>query len=153
MRRKLLPIGAMIALCWPGAAAALDAGGSGAIPAVKVTVYPGEIITAEMIVLRAGVQLPGLGPVVTDRQSLIGKAARRTLLPGLPIPKNAIREPYVVLQGKTVSLVFQSGNITITGVALALESGSAGDVINARNPDSGVVIRGLIQADGSLRTQ
>jgi flagella basal body P-ring formation protein FlgA len=73
------------------------------------------------------------------------------LLPGQPIPRVAIREAYVVIQGKTIPVVFQSGTVTITGVALALESGSAGEMISARNPDSGIVIRGIVQPDGSLR--
>ncbi len=154
MRKKLLGMGTVIALFFPNAGMAFDAGMGAVFPAVKVTVYAGDAITAEMISLQpAAGRLSGLGAVATDKQSLIGKIARRTLLPGQPTPLNAIREPFAVLQGKTVSLIFQSGNITITGVGLAMESGSAGDIVNARNPDSGVVIRGVIQADGSLRAQ
>jgi flagella basal body P-ring formation protein FlgA len=52
-----------------------------------------------------------------------------------------------------VSFVFQSGNITITGVAQAAESGSAGEIVSARNPDSGALVRGVVQPDGSLRAQ
>ena len=79
--------------------------------------------------------------------------ARRTLLAGQPIPQNALRDPFVIRQGKTVSLIFQSGNISITGIAVALESGSAGEIIGARNPDSGMTVHGVVQADGSLRAQ
>ncbi len=153
MRKKLLPIGAMMALCLPGLWAASDAGGTAWFPVVKLTVYPGDTITADMVTFKEAGSISGPGAAVTDKESLIGKVARRALLPGLPIPKNAIREPYVVLQGKTIPLIFQSGNITITGIALALESGGSGEVISARNPDSGVVIRGVIQTDGSLRAQ
>jgi flagella basal body P-ring formation protein FlgA len=95
--------------------------------------------------------MKGVGAFVTDSESLIGKTARRTLLPGQPIPKVAIREAYVVFQGKTVQVIFHSGTVTITGIALALESGGAGEMINARNPDSGIIIRGVVQPDGSLR--
>ncbi|MGC2395473.1 MAG: flagellar basal body P-ring formation chaperone FlgA, partial [Rhodomicrobium sp.] len=75
----------------------------------------------------------------------------RTLLPGQAIPKVAVREAYVIFQGKTIQVIFHSGTVTITGVAYALESGSAGELISARNPDSGIVIRGIVQPDGSLR--
>ncbi len=122
-------------------------------PALKVAAYTGDTITPEMVVLVPAGHQSVLGSIVTDKESVIGKMARRTLLPGQPIPRNALREPYTVLQGKTVSLVFQSGSITITGVALALESGSAGEIVSARNPDSGIVVRGVVQADGSLRAQ
>ena len=123
-------------------------------PVVTRTLYPGDTIGEDMVAMKpiAG-QAPAAASLVTDPQGLIGKAARRTLLPNQPIPKVAIREPYVVLQNKTVPLIFQSGAITITGEALALQSGSAGETVSARNPDSGIVIRGVIQSDGSLRTE
>ncbi len=121
------------------------------LPVPKRTIYPGDIITADMITSKPAGQIKGAGALVTDEDSLIGKSARRTLLPGQPIPKVALREAYVIFQGKTVPLIFQSGTVIITGVALALESGSAGEMISARNPDSGVVIRGIVQPDGTLR--
>ncbi|MGO9485848.1 MAG: flagellar basal body P-ring formation chaperone FlgA [Rhodomicrobium sp.] len=153
MRMKLRRLGVAMALCFPAGAFAYDAGGAAVFPALKVTAYPGETITAEMVVLVPAGHQTVLGNIVTEKESLIGKMARRTLMPGLPIPMNALREPYAVHQGKTVSLIFQSGTITITGVAVALESGSTGEIVNARNPDSGTVIRGVVQADGSLRAQ
>ncbi len=104
-----------------------------------------------MLTSKPAEEIRGAGPLVTDEESLIGKTARRTLLPGQPIPKVALRESYIVFQGKTVPIIFQSGTVTITGIALALESGSAGEMISARNPDSGVVIRAFVQPDGSLR--
>jgi flagella basal body P-ring formation protein FlgA len=153
MRQILLLLGTVIALCLPAAAFAYDVGGAAAFPALKVTAYPGDVITAEMVVLVPAGHQSGIGGIVTDKESVIGKMARRPLLPGQPIPRNALREPYAVQQGKSVSIVFQSGSITISGVALAMESGSTGEMISARNPDSGVVVRGVVQPDGSLRAQ
>ena len=121
MRNKLLRMCAAIALCFPASALADDACGAAVFPALKVTVYPGETITPEMVVLMPAGHQSVLGSIVTDKESVIGKMARRPLLPNQPIPRNALREPYAVQQGKTVSIVFQSGSITITGVAVALE--------------------------------
>jgi len=122
-------------------------------PVPKRVIYPGDTITEDMITLKPAEQMNGAGTLVTGPDSLIGKAARRTLLPGQPIPKVALRDPYVVFQGKTVQVVFESGTIMITGVALALQPGSAGETITARNPDSGIVIHGVVQPDGSLRAE
>jgi flagella basal body P-ring formation protein FlgA len=47
--------------------------------------------------------------------------------------------------------VFKSEGLTITGVAIALQNGSVGDVISARNIDSGITVKGTVQADGTLR--
>ncbi len=150
--QSLFKMGAGGALFFLAAATAFAADGE-AVPVLRHTVYPGDIITADMIDLKQAGSLQGLGAFVTDSQNLVGKTSRRTLLPGQPIPKTAIREPYAVFQGKNVPVVFQSGTITITGIAQALESGSAGDIVTARNPNSGVVIRGVIQSDGTLRAQ
>jgi len=147
-------------LCWIGGAVvlslllagtALADGVDAQLPVAKQTIYPGDTITEDMVTLKPAAQIKGVGALVTDTESLVGKTARRTLLPGQLIPKVAIREAYVVFQGKTVPVIFHSGTVTITGIALTLESGSTGEIINARNPDSGVVIRGVVQPDGSLR--
>ena len=77
-----------------------------------------------MLTSKPAEQIKGVGALETDEESLIGKTARRTLLPGQPIPKVAVRDSYVVLRGKTVPLIFQSGTVIITGVALALNRGA-----------------------------
>ncbi len=149
--RILLWVGGIVVLplFLSGLAVADDTRSSFPVP--KQVIYPGDTITEDMITLKPVAQTKGVGPLATDVESLIGKTARRTLLPGQPIPRVSIREAYVVFQGKQVPVVFHSGTITITGVALALESGSAGEMISARNPDSGIIIRGVVQPDGSLR--
>ena len=144
-------IGAAVVLSLLLAGSALADGASAQLPVAKQTIYPGDTITEDMVTLKPAAQIKGVGALVTDTESLVGKTARRTLLPGQFIPKVAIREAYVVFQGKTVPVIFHSGTVTITGIGLALESGSTGEIINARNPDSGVVIRGVVQPDGSLR--
>ena len=40
------------------------------------------------------------------------------MLPGQPIPISAIRDPYLVRQGKTALVVFEHGGLTITMHAL-----------------------------------
>ncbi len=149
--RKMFRNGAAIVLLLSFAGAIFAAEEPPVIPVAKRTIYPGDTIAEDMIAFKPAEQIKGAGAYATDVERLIGKAARRTLLAGQPIPKVAIREPYVVFQGKTVPLIFESGTVTITGIAQALESGSAGDMISARNPDFGVVIRGIVQPDGTLR--
>jgi len=149
--RILLRTGGTIALLLVSAGAVLADDAAAPIPVAKQTIYPGDIITEDMITLKPAAQVKGVGALVTDAESLFGKTARRTLLPGQPIPRVAIREAFVVFQGRTIPVIFHSGTVTITGVAQALESGGAGEMITARNPDSGIVIRGIVQPDGSLR--
>lgn len=122
------------------------------IPVPTTTIYPGEIIDDGMITERS-LQPSQVGRliVVPKRADLIGKVARRTLLPGRPVPVIAVAVPDLVARGVPVEIVFQEGGLTILAQAMSLEAGSAGDVIRVRNLDSGLIIKAKVQADGTLR--
>lgn len=123
-----------------------------ALPVPGVTIYPGDTINEGMLLDKQySANVVIRVPVVDTRAALVGRVARRTLLPGYPVPVNAVRDPYLVTQGKSAVIAFRSGNLTITGQVMALQSGSAGDMISVRNLDSGVTIRGVIEPDGTVR--
>jgi flagella basal body P-ring formation protein FlgA len=123
-----------------------------ALPVPRTTIYPGETIDGDSLAdILFVARTVARGTVFESRDAIAGKVARRTLLPGKPVPINAVREPYAVNQGKPTQLVFKSEGLTITGVAIALQNGSVGDVISARNIDSGITVKGTVQADGTLR--
>jgi flagella basal body P-ring formation protein FlgA len=122
------------------------------LPVTKLTVYPGDTIAEDMLGDRAyGYPVVGRYPVFESREALIGKVAKRTLLANQAIPLNAVREPFAVVQGKTALLVFQDGGLIITSSATALQSGVVGDIVSARNVDSGLIIKGAVQPDGTIR--
>jgi flagella basal body P-ring formation protein FlgA len=115
-------------------------------------IYPGETIMPGLlktVVLAPGRQKPDA--VATRAGELNGKVARRTLLPGHYIPVNAIRDAWLVEQGAPVQVVFAAGGLTITATAVTLESGSAGDLVKVRNPDSGKIFSGTVMEDGTVR--
>ena len=66
------------------------------MPVPVVTIYPGDVIRDGMLTER---ELPadfaGRSIAILDRSALVGKTARRTLLPGLPVSTNAVGEPKV----------------------------------------------------------
>jgi flagella basal body P-ring formation protein FlgA len=118
----------------------------------SVTIYPGDIVGDEQLVERAFAPgTYGKFPIAQDRAMLVGKVARRTLLPGKPVPLNGVKDPDVVSRGGTVLAVYRSGGLTISSVVQPLRAGGVGDIIEARNMDSGKIIRGAIQPDGTLR--
>jgi len=90
---------------------------------------------------------------VAARRQLIGKMASRTLLPGLPVPILAIREPYAVRQGEKVAIVVETSVLRLTALAVALQPGSEGERVDARNLDSGIVVSGVVQPDRTLRVE
>jgi len=142
-----------------GAAAALfliaSAGGAaaqeGLAPSPKVVVYPGDVIRDDMLAdLPQGGARDGAGPFVADRGSVVGKVARLTLLPGHAIPYAGISNRKLVANGAEVKLVYAEGGLLIVTSGSALQDGSVGDVVRARNSDSGVTVSGAVQPDGSI---
>ena len=122
------------------------------LPVPVVVVYPGDIIRDGMLADR---EMPadyaGGAFAVMDRSSLVGKTARRTLLPGQPISSNAVAEPKVVSLGAMVRVVYKEGGLSIMTYALALQAGGVGDVIPVRNTESGITVSGTVQIDGTVR--
>ncbi|MGE0212597.1 MAG: flagellar basal body P-ring formation chaperone FlgA [Parvibaculaceae bacterium] len=121
------------------------------LPVPAVTIYPGDAIAEGQIVDLAFTWYEPSTGLFEERAALVGKVARRTLLPGKPIPLNAVREPHAVSLGTTVLAVYRSGSLTITSRVQPLRAGAVGDLVEARNLDSGKIISGLVQADGTLR--
>ncbi len=122
------------------------------LPVPRTTLYPGDTISADVLSDRLFVERTVTrGSVIESRDALIGKVTKRTLIPGQPIPVNALRDPYTVIQGKPIMLVFKADGLMITSTAVALQNGVTGDHISVRNADSGLVVKGFVQADGTIR--
>ncbi len=122
------------------------------LPVPAVVIYPGDVIRDTMLTEReVAPDFPGAAAAIREASALVGKTARHTLLPGLPVAANAVGEPKIVTVGAMVRVVFVEGGLTITTYASALQAGSVGDVIPVRNMESGLTISGTIDKDGSIR--
>ena len=121
------------------------------LPVPITTIYPGSIIEADQLTARTYVQSQIGTGYIDAPGALVGKVARRTLLPDHPIPAIAIDEVDLVTRGTSVQLVFQQAGLLITAYAAPLEDGSAGDLIRVRNIDSGTTVMGVVQPDGTVR--
>jgi len=122
------------------------------LPVPRLTIYPGDVIGDDQIMERAFIAHTVARSTIHEaREALLGKVARRTLLPGQPIPINGVRDPYVVTQGKNALVVLEAGGLTITTNAMALQNGGIGDLVTLRNVDSGTVIKGTVASDGTVR--
>lgn len=144
--RGLLLLGALSAF-GPGAMAA-----SVQLPVPRVTIHPGEELSGQNIVERRFPERTTQQfAVVPHRSELIGMVARRTLLPGKPVPVNAIAKQQLVKRGDAARLVFREQGLQIVMQVEALQSGGAGNTVRVRNIDSGVVVIGTVQSDGTIR--
>lgn len=147
-RRRAILVFAAVAL----AACALPAWAQelGVIP--SRVIYPGETIAADslkMAKVRKG--KPATVAFAREPRELVGKVAKRTLLPGRFVPLTAVRDAFLVQQGAPVQVIYVQGGLTISLTAITLQPGSAGDIVKVRNTDSGAVFSAVVMADGTVR--
>lgn len=116
----------------------------------KQTIYPGETLD-ESLVEVVDVTNPDLTDgYVRSIEEIKGKVTKRTLLPGRVILASALRDQYAVERGSTVRLVFNNGGLTITAAGSPLQDAAVGELIRARNVDTGVIVSGTVMADGTI---
>jgi flagella basal body P-ring formation protein FlgA len=130
---------------WIGPAAAAQR-----LPVAAVTIYPGDMIRDNMLVDHDFPDQIASDGFMSRRGDLVGKVAKRTLLPGQAISTNSVALPKLVTIGAMVKLVFEEGGLTISTYASALQAGAAGDLISVRNLESGLTLTGVIAPDGSI---
>ena len=147
MRRAAFRLGLAVACLLPLAAAAQEV-----VLVARAVIYPGQTIADELL-REVELKPDRIAPpaVARERRELVGKVARKTLLPAHYIPLASVREPYVVEPGAAVQAVFVSGGLTISATAVTLEAGAAGDMVKVRNIDSGKIVSGAVMADGTVR--
>ncbi|WP_267875943.1 flagellar basal body P-ring formation chaperone FlgA [Microvirga alba] len=122
------------------------------LPVPTVTIYPGDMIRETMLRERSFPPNYRARSAVADSSAaLIGKTARRTLLPGEAIPFNAVDDARLVTRGVPTQVVFQEAGLTITTMGSPLQSGGLGEQIRVRNMDTGRIILGTVRADGKVR--
>ncbi|MCG7392051.1 flagellar basal body P-ring formation protein FlgA [Microvirga sp. ACRRW] len=122
------------------------------LPVPSVTIYPGDLIGESMLKDRTfPANYRYRTAVVESPRVLVGKSARRTLLPGEPIPMNAVDDPKLVTRGEQTAILFEEGGLSIVGVGIPMQSGAMGQTVQVKNVDSGRVITGRVQADGRIR--
>lgn len=114
-------------------------------------IYPRQTIRADMVEARGAEALPG--GVVVSFDEIVGKAARATLLPGRAIPLAALGEPEAARNGAPVTLIFREGGLDVRAAGVAMQAGAAGERIRARNAASGLIVSGVLNADGSVSVE
>ncbi len=119
-------------------------------PSPKHVIYPGDLITQDMLTeTEVSTQNNG-GPIALAAEDIVGMMAGRTLLPGLSIPMSALRPPRVGRAGAAVSMIYVDNGLVITAAGDALQDGVVGEMVKLRNEDSGVTVTGRVRADGSV---
>ena len=128
----------------------LQVGASVAIPTARMTIYPGDEISQDMLTTKTVDRGSVSNGMVRDLSAAVGKVARRTLVVGQAIPASALRSRQDVVQGRQYKLIYRDAYLSIAASGIALQSAAVGDTINVRNADTGVVVRARIAFDRAL---
>ncbi len=121
------------------------------VPVLARPVARGEVIEAgdiEWVSLRAD---RVRADAVMNETTLIGQEARRALRAGEALRSYDLRAPAAVSRGETVALVFQSGPLTLTARARALENAALGQNARFVNLQSNRTVEAVVEAPGRAR--
>ncbi|MFE1600206.1 flagellar basal body P-ring formation chaperone FlgA [Methylobacterium sp. ID0610] len=154
IRRALALAAAAGLACLAGAASAEPArlADDIVLPVPVVTVYPGDVIKETMLRQQAFPPTFRARLAVIDAPlAIVGRVARRTLLPGEPVPVNAVDDPRLVSRGTPAQMIFEENGLVITTLGTPLQNGGLGEVIRIRNSDTGRIVSGTVQGDGRIR--
>ncbi|GJD56606.1 flagellar basal body P-ring formation chaperone FlgA [Methylobacterium dankookense] len=158
MSRLRLAALALLLACAPARAAPAPAGSFQAgpdeimLPVPTVTIYAGDTIKETMLRLQPyPASYRGRSAVIDAPLAIAGRTARRMLLPGEPIPVNAVDDPRLVSRGAPTQMIFEENGLIITAVGAPLQNGGLGETIRVRNTDTNRIVLGTVMADGRIR--
>ncbi len=126
------------------------------LPALIEKVEKGHIITEDLFTIIKYPKSKNIATYVKNIEHVIGKSAKRHLLPMKPLRISDFKTPTLINKGKKVTLIFKKNKLVIESLGIALEDGGASDVIKLKNIDSGKVIIGrvvsseLVEVGGAL---
>jgi flagella basal body P-ring formation protein FlgA len=114
------------------------------LPVLRRAMAPGDVIRKEDIET-ARLREDRIGrDVVMDAAKLVGMTPRQRLRAGEPIRDNDTRPPILVGRNSTVTIVLQTGNLTLTAQGKAIEDGARGDTIRVTNLHSKKTIEATV---------
>jgi flagella basal body P-ring formation protein FlgA len=89
----------------------------------------------------------------TDIHEVLGKTLKRHLNRGAVLTPSNIAVTKVIRRGERVSIIAETGGISVRASGEALEDGGLGDIIRVRNLNSRKVIEARIEAPGRVKVE
>jgi flagella basal body P-ring formation protein FlgA len=129
---------------------------------LKVTRYRAVAVAARSIrggelITDADVRIARLAMDAVSRyapeqgDALVGQTARIDIGEGTPLSAGLLRPHLDVHGGTTVTLVFSSAGIEVSGTGEALSDGKIGDLVQVRRAVDGSCVKGRVSAPGEVR--
>jgi flagella basal body P-ring formation protein FlgA len=103
----------------------------------KRDIAPGQRLDPEDVAIETRDEFPSAQAILASAAAVTGKSSRVAIHAGAPIRPEMLENSKDVRQGDIVEVEVQDGGAHLTLEARAEASGSVGDAIFVRNPDSG----------------
>jgi flagella basal body P-ring formation protein FlgA len=121
------------------------------IPVPGAVIYAGQPMEEAALADKLfNVPEASAGKFVVSREQLKGLFAKRALLPGRPIALSHLKPREAVVQGTLTRATYTNAGVSITTFLVPLQAGAVGDIIDARNPQAGSIVKARVGEDGSL---
>lgn len=109
----------------------------------------GEIVKASDVVVERRPKSE-VGSDLTTRDRAVGMQTRKQLRAGQPLKSADLGKPDRVTRDQSVTLVYETPGLYLTGRGKALESGTEGDVVNVLNLQSKRTVQGIVIGPGQV---
>lgn len=117
-------------------------------PVLAQPLARGEIIREDSITDREMRRSPAGIDYITDREALIGMAAKRPLRAGVPLRLVDIAQPHIIKKGEQVTVAFEAPGLSLSVRGKALEDGVYGQSIRVMNTQTNRTFEGVASASG-----
>jgi len=116
------------------------------VVAARHPIARGTVITADDLTLQKLPRGRMTDQAVTETSQLVGLAARRSIRADRALRSADFEPPLLVKRGERVTLIYRSGNLTLTTIGQALANGAEGDVVDIVNLQSRRTVSGIVHA-------
>lgn len=92
------------------------------------------------------------GAYLTRLEDVQGMVLRQAVRPGTVLAPRQLERPKIVRRGQRVQLVAHESGLAVGSQGEALTDAAEGDRVRVRNMSSLLIVEGVVDADGSVRT-
>ncbi len=110
----------------------------------------GDILSLSDLTVRTSDAFDAPRGAFQSMTDVLGTAALRPLMPGIPLAAGMVQRPSAVQRGERVRLVSTSGTLEVSVAAEALEPGTPGQRIRVRNTESRRIVTARVRGAGEV---
>lgn len=123
------------------------------VPILTRNIERGDALRADDVSLERRDKTLLAGDPALDPATLPGMAAKRALKAGTLLRDGDLSRPVLVERGSQVTMVYQSGGLSLSLKAKAMDSGGLGETVSIQNPASKRIVQGTVMAQGLVKVE